>query len=214
MLLAMAEPTSRRERKKAQTRRALTKAALDLFLERGFEATTVEDIAEAADFHRATFHRIFASKQDVAMGDILERFALAREQFREAVPTDDPWSVARDVLTGHTTGFEDSDDELVAAHVRLWTTDPALQARFTAMMLDWEHEIARFFAEAWGLDPESDIRCYVIATAMIGVTRSALLTQRASGMSVRETIDAGFDYLEAAGLAQRATPDARTTSTA
>jgi AcrR family transcriptional regulator len=50
----MSEPVGRRERKKAQTRRALTKAALDLFLERGFDATTIEDIAEAADFHRAT----------------------------------------------------------------------------------------------------------------------------------------------------------------
>lgn len=207
----MAEPTSRRERKKAQTRRALTKAALDLFLERGFEATTVEEIAEAADFHRATFHRIFASKEDVAMGNILELFALARERLHEALPTDDPWSVARDVLTGTMAGFEESDDELEAAHLQVWTTDPALQARFTAMMLDWEQEIARFFAEAWGLDPESDIRCYVIATAMIGVTRSALLMQRASGLSVRETMDTGFDFLAAAGFGIRATYDADST---
>lgn len=201
----MAESTGRRERKKAQTRRALTKAALDLFLERGFEATTVEEIAEAADFHRATFHRLFASKEDVAMGDILELFALARERFREALPTGDPWSVARDVLTGTMASFEESDDELVAAHVQVWTSDSALQARFTAMMLDWEHEIARFFAEAWGLDLESDIRCYVIATAMIGVTRSALLMQRASGLTVRETIDSGFDFLAAAGIGAHAT---------
>jgi AcrR family transcriptional regulator len=198
----MAEPSGRRERKKAQTRRALTKAALELFLERGFDATTVEEIAEAADFHRATFHRIFSSKEDVAMGDILELFALARERFREALPTDDPWSVARGVLTDTMTSFEESDDELVAAHVQVWTSDPALQARFTAMMLDWEHEIARFFAEAWGLDAESDIRCYVIATAMIGVTRSALLMQRPSGLGVRETIDTGFDFLASAGLGQ------------
>lgn len=207
----MAEPTSRRERKKAQTRRALTKAALELFLERGFEATTVEEIAEAADFHRATFHRVFASKEDVAMGDILELFALARDRFREALPTDDPWSVTREVLTDTMASFEESDDELVAAHVQVWTSDPALQARFTAMMLDWEHEIAWFFAKAWDLDRESDIRCYVVATAMIGVTRSALLMRRAGGLSVRETIDAGFDFLAAAGFGKYATYDASST---
>jgi AcrR family transcriptional regulator len=208
----MSEPVGRRERKKAQTRRALTKAALDLFLERGFDATTIEDIAESADFHRATFHRLFASKEDVAMGGILELFALARERFRAALPADDPWSVARDVLTDTMTSFEDSDDELEAAHLRVWTTDPALQARFTAMMLDWEHEIARFFAGAWGLDPQTDIRCYVIATAMIGVTRSALLMPRSGALSVRETLDAGFDFLEAAGIGKYATRDAHKTS--
>lgn len=207
----MTEPTSRRERKKAQTRRALTKAALELFLEQGFEATTVEEIAEAADFHRATFHRIFASKEDVAMGDILDLFAIARERFLAALPTDDPWPVARDVLTCTMVSFDESDDELVSAHLKLWTTDPALQARFTAMMLDWEHEIAGFFAEAWGLDPKSDIRCYVVATAMIGVTRSALLMQRASGLNVRETMDAGFDFLEAVGLGEYTTYDAYST---
>jgi AcrR family transcriptional regulator len=207
----MTEPLGRRERKKAQTRRALTKAALDLFLERGFDATTVEDIAEAADFHRATFHRIFASKEDVAMGGILELFALARERFRGGLPVDDPWSVARAILTDTMTGFEDSDDELEAAHLRVWTTDPALQARFTAMMLDWENEIARFFAGAWGLDPDTDIRCYAIATAMIGVARSALLMQRPSTVSVRDTLEAGFDYLEAAGFGKRATSDAHKT---
>lgn len=142
------------------------------------------------------------------MGDILELFARARARFREALPTDDPWTVARDVLTDTMASFEESDDELVAAHVQVWTSDPALQARFTAMMLDWEHEIARFFAEAWGLDPESDIRCYVVATAMIGVTRSALLMQRASGLTVRQTIDTGFDFLAAAGLDRNATHDA------
>jgi AcrR family transcriptional regulator len=194
------EPVTRRERKKEQTRRALTRAALTLFLERGFEATTVDDIAEAADFHRATFFRIFQSKEDVALGDINDRFKDAQTTLRAAQPTDDPWSVARAVLTEQATSFEDSDDELESAHVAVWTTDPALQQRFAAMMLDWERELARFFAAAWSTDPETDIACHAVATAMIGVTRSAMMTGRAGGRTVRQILDEGFDYLERGAL--------------
>src|SRR5262245_49262797 len=100
---AVAEPVTRRERKKEQTRRALTRAALTLFLERGFDATTVDDIADAADYHRATFFRIFQSKEDVALGDINDRFKAAQTALGAALPTHEPWAVARRVLTEQAT---------------------------------------------------------------------------------------------------------------
>jgi AcrR family transcriptional regulator len=197
------EPVTRRERKKEQTRRALTHAALTLFLERGFDATTVDDIAEAADYHRATFFRIFQSKEDVALGDINDRFKAAQAALQAALPTDDPWPVARAVLTEQATSFEDSDDELEALHVEVWTTDPILQQRFTAMMLDWEREIARFFAAAKGADADTDITCHAVAIALIGVTRSAMTISRASGRTVRQVLNQGFDYLETEAIGIR-----------
>jgi AcrR family transcriptional regulator len=200
------EPLTRRERKKEQTRRALTRAALTLFLERGFEATTVDDIAEAADYHRATFFRIFQCKEDVALGDINDRFKAAQSALQAALPTDNPWPVARAVLTEQATSFEDSDDELEALHVEVWITDPTLQQRFTAMMLDWEREIARFFAAARDTDADTDITCQAAAIAMIGVTRSAIMTSRACGRTVRQVLDQGFDYLETRALGA---PDSR-----
>ena len=54
-----------RQRKRAQTRERLTRAAMALFLERGFEATTLDDIAAAADISRRSFFHYFASKEDV-----------------------------------------------------------------------------------------------------------------------------------------------------
>ena len=54
-----------RERKRQQTRERLTRVAMALFLERGFEATTLDDIAAAADISRRSFFHYFASKEDV-----------------------------------------------------------------------------------------------------------------------------------------------------
>ena len=54
-----------RERKQQQTRERLKRAAMALFLERGFEATTIDDIATAADVSRRSFFHYFASKEDV-----------------------------------------------------------------------------------------------------------------------------------------------------
>jgi AcrR family transcriptional regulator len=66
-----------RERKKARTRAAIQQEALRLFREQGYEATTIEQIAEAAEFSPSTFFRYFPTKEDVVMYDDLDPVVIA-----------------------------------------------------------------------------------------------------------------------------------------
>src|SRR4051794_34034856 len=84
-----ADQMTLRERKKQQTREGLAAAAVELFIDRGYDATTIEDIAAAVDVSPRTFFRYYPTKEDVIV-DLLRAGVVDLVERAAARPTSEP----------------------------------------------------------------------------------------------------------------------------
>lgn len=158
-----------RERKRADTHARVHAAAMDLFGKKGFEATTLDDIATAAGVSRRSLFHYFASKEDIVLstkaglGDLIEA-AIARR------PADEPLlTMAENALTDMASDFQGPGPRALA---RLIHDTPALRAGDHAKYEALEGRLARAMAERKGLAP-GDLQARVVATTAIGVLRMA-----------------------------------------
>lgn len=115
-----------RQRKQQETRERLTRVAMGLFLARGFEATTIEDIAAAADVSRRSFFHYFASKEDVVSA-WQEDAAAALVTEILARPADESMLTAAE--NAIAAAIKRIDPAEAAAMSQLKRDNPALQVR-------------------------------------------------------------------------------------
>lgn len=118
--------TGLRQRKRQEIRERLARAAMTLFLKRGFEATTIDDIAAAADVSRRSFFHYFASKEDVVTA-WQEDAASALVAEIVARPADESMLTAAE--NAIAAAVKRLDPAEAAAMSRLKRDNPALQAR-------------------------------------------------------------------------------------
>jgi mycofactocin system transcriptional regulator len=158
-------------RRPSTSRAELERVALDLFTSRGFDETTVEDIATAAGIGRRTFFRYYASKNDAVWGDFDAELEKLRRWFAECSPDIGLMdAVHHAVLT-----FNRLDRDQVPWHRRrmaLILNTPALQAHSTPMYARWRAVIAEFAARRVGAAPE-DMVPQLIAYAALGAAVAA-----------------------------------------
>ena len=166
----MSKPVGIRERKRAETYARIQAEAMRLFLERGFDAVTLDDIAAAADVSRRSLFHYFESKEEIVFSTKAEFPQLVVEAINRR-PADEP---LLDMV-------ENAMIEMATLHIpaqtrnyaRLIRDTPALRAGDQAKYEYVEQLSAKTLAARKGL-PENDIACRVIAATAIGIIKLAM----------------------------------------
>jgi AcrR family transcriptional regulator len=139
-----------REQKKRQARLALEQAALRLFQERGYEATTIKEIADSAGMSPRTFFRYFASKEDVVFSRPAEQLAILRG-ILEAQPDDENhFLTLRNAATEFAEYLQNQPAEDIKLRATLLAGSPELRRRGGEELQTWGDELARHIAEREG----------------------------------------------------------------
>jgi AcrR family transcriptional regulator len=175
----MKEPL--RQRKKARTHQAIVDTATRLFRKRGFDSTTLEEIADGADVHKQTVLRYFKSKEEIAFASRIRIFEDFRESlsgrtgtvlehWRKHIETASRGAMKTGELV-HWYDFIDGDTRLFAFQLRL-------NERYQTVLAE------AFSAEA-GVDPNGDLFARVLSALLVaGNSNVARMTVRNGDMSL------------------------------
>ncbi len=168
----MNETTGLRERKKVQTRTAISKAVMLLALDRGLDAVTVDDVADAANVSVRTFHNYFGSKEEALVACWRGQFEVHLDELR-ARPADEPILVSLEhVLAGIAARSVDDPVDLVIQSDVLWTSTIMAQRR--SVLLD---EVTRMVTDVvaarTGTDASADIYPRLVTAAAIAAAVTA-----------------------------------------
>ncbi|MFD0023862.1 TetR/AcrR family transcriptional regulator [Streptomyces sp. NPDC058382] len=165
-------PMGLRERKKLRTRVAIRQATYRLIAEQGYEATTIEQIAEAAEVSPSTVFRYFATKEDIVLTDEYDPIMEASLRSR---PADEPPLLSvRLMMIESLSSFIDMENEELRRRTRLMVEVPAIRARMTETMSDTAKILSQVLADRTGRSAD-DLRIRVFVAAVLGALREVTL---------------------------------------
>ncbi len=194
-------PAGLRERKKIETRFALAREAMRLFEERGYAATTADDIAAAANVSRRTFFRYFASKEEVFIVDPEGKLAALHVALAGGPPGEPTIAALRRGVVALAGAYFQPD--LARAAARLALREPIVAAAGLAYQVRWEEALAREVADDLGVDVNRDARPRIVAHTTVAILRAGISAWLEGGCdgdpaeSVAETFDRTTPALEA-----------------
>jgi len=163
-----------RERKKLRTKTAIQKEAMRLFLAKGFEETTIEDIAEAVDISPSTFFNYFPSKEDVVFQDELDPLIIK--------------------VFSHLTPEQET---MIKQRTQLFMSTPELRGAMLSQFADLVDQITELLAAHVGKNA-SDFAVRNIAGAVLGVLLASMLVlTRDPKADMMKIADSALEHLEA-----------------
>jgi AcrR family transcriptional regulator len=162
-------PCGLRERKKARTRAAIREHALRLFREQGYQRTTVEQIAAAAEVSPSTFFRYFPTKEDLVLQDDMDTRMV--EAFERQPAGLGPVAAIRGAIQEVMTSYSEADLEVLRETTTLTMTVPEVRARAMDEFGRTIAVISEAVAKRSGR-PVDDLAVRTVAGAIIGVIMS------------------------------------------
>ncbi|MBA8824597.1 AcrR family transcriptional regulator [Saccharopolyspora lacisalsi] len=169
-----AECGGRRQRKAARTRAGIEEAALRLFTEQGFDATTVEQIADAADIAPRTFFRYFPSKDAVLFGDLTGELEQMRLTLRKRSTQEHPMrSLTAAMLDAAERMEADREQHLLRAEL-LQSLENTGDYELHLLRQRWMRDVTELVTEHLGTDAATDPRPGAWSMTLVSCFGSAM----------------------------------------
>ncbi len=182
-----------RERKKLRTRRALAEAALRMFTENGFDATTLEELADEAEASKSTFFRFFPAKEAAAIEAEAELWSAYLDSLAARELSGAILSELHHTLAAAAAGLDPGWDDRFLATRRLIAAEPALLKYVEHYRAGIKNQVIACLAGKLHLDPE-DLRLHILAElATTAFSLSGRPWVRHGGQGGRTALLEGFD---------------------
>jgi AcrR family transcriptional regulator len=155
-----------RERKKQRTRMALVDAALELFSAHGYEATTIDQIAAAADVSPRTFFRYFATKEDVALSLPVDGHEVMFRELAARPAGEPPFTALGHAMRAVVAELREGEPADVRRFLKareLVEGTPALFAGSVRRMMENEQRLIAEVARREGVSPDDRLPHFVVA---------------------------------------------------
>ncbi|GHI06586.1 TetR family transcriptional regulator [Streptomyces cellostaticus] len=184
----MAEPMGLRERKKLQTATRIYRVAVGLFVERGFDHVSVQEIADAAEVSKMTVFNYFRTKEDLVFHPMEEHFSDAARAVRERQPGESAVAAVRRQFLELVESRDPSvglNPEPLSRQVRqLVMGTPVLMERAFLTFQKGTRELADLLAAETG-----DLMLATVAAATLSAARNALVEEHHRRIAEGESAD-------------------------
>jgi AcrR family transcriptional regulator len=178
--MTAAGPTLR-ERTSRAVRAEIARSAMRLFVRQGFEATTVDQIVEAAGISRRSFFRYFGTKEDIVLGDLAAHGERVRDALEARAADESAWEALRAAFAALRDPTVSPEETLAVA--KLYADAPALRARHLEKHRRWQELLAPDVQRRLGLPPTPtpDVRARAVVAAALACLDTAVDAWRESG---------------------------------
>jgi AcrR family transcriptional regulator len=187
----------------SRTRRAayaeISEVAMNLFLEKGFDATTIDDIAAAAGISRRSFFRYFGTKEDIVLGNLAGEGAAAAAALAQR-PSDEPIWESLLAVVATIDDVPAPDRARMVKISEMMHGTPSLRARHVEKHLGWQSDLLPEVKRRLPPGPDANLRAAAIIAAAIACLDAAgeEWTRRKGEVPLRDLLRTAFEALHAA----------------